>query len=100
MTSTKRPRIREAYTAMGLTRRMFAERVGLVPGAVSNIVNGAGMSEATAIRFAAVLGWNLDEVLRGEREPGHVSPHPLDPPRRDESDRPPNKPDSSSASAA
>lgn len=105
MTTTKRPGIRQAYTAMGLTRRMFAERVGLTPQAVTNIVNGVTISEAAAIRIATALGWTADDVLRGERilerEPQrdseHVSPGPIDPPRRDESDRPPNKPDSASA---
>ena len=105
MTPTKRPGIRQAYTDMGLTRQMFAERVDLDPQTVTNIVNGAGMSDATVNRIAAVLGWTRDEVLRGERkldrepqrESEHVSPQPLDPPRRDENDRPPNKPDSASA---
>lgn len=107
MTSTKRPGIREAYTAMGLTRRMFAERVDLDPQTVTNIVCGyTGMSDATVNRIAAVLGWSRHEVLRGERiiereperESEHVSPTPLDPARpADEPTRPPNKPDSASA---
>lgn len=67
MTPTKRPGIRQAYTDMGLTRQMFAERVELAPQAVTNIVHGAGMSEATANRIAAVLGWTREEVFAGER---------------------------------
>jgi plasmid maintenance system antidote protein VapI len=106
MTSPKRFGIRQAYTDMGLTRQMFAERVELSPQTVTNIVvNGAGMSDATVNRIASVLGWTREEVLRGERilerepqrESEHVSPDPLEPPRRDESDRPPNRPDSASA---
>lgn len=108
MTQTKRPGIRQAYTDMGLTRQMFAERVELAPQAVTNIVNGAGMSEAAVNRLAAALGWTRDEVLRGERiierEPKrdseHVSPESLPPARPPEPTHPPNKPDSSRASAA
>lgn len=107
MTSPKRPGIRQAYTDMGLTRQMFAERVELSPQTVTNIVaNGAGMSDATVNRIAAVLGWAREDVLTGERkldrgskrEPEHVSPRPVDPPRpADEPKSPPNKPDSASA---
>lgn len=67
MTSTKRHGIRQAYTAMGLTRSMFAARVDLSSQGVTNIVNGATMSEATSIRIAKILGWTPAEVLAGER---------------------------------
>lgn len=73
MTPTKRPGIRQAYTDMGLTRRRFAERVDLSPQAVTNIVNGAGMSEATANRIAATLGWTREEVIAGRRAANSAS---------------------------
>lgn len=103
MTSPKRPGIRQAYEDMGLTRKMFAERVELSPQTVTNIVaNGAGMSVATANRIAAVLGWTRDEVLRGERkldrepkrESEHVPTEPVPSTRPDPPTptRPPNKP--------
>lgn len=106
MTPTKRPGIRQAYTDLGLTRQMFAERVGLAPQTVTNIVvNGAGMSDATVARIAALLGWNRDEVLQGERkldrepkrESEHVSPEHLPPAQPNAPTHPPNRPDSASA---
>lgn len=109
MTPAKRPGIRQAYTDMGLTRQKFAERVELAPQFVTNIVHGAGMSEATANRIAAVLGWTREEVFAGERkidrepkrESEHVSPQPLEPGRPEsEPTHPPNKPDSSKVSVA
>lgn len=102
MTPTKRPGIRQAYTDLGLTRQMFADRVQLSPQAVTNIVHGAGMSDATATRIAAVLGWTRKEVVAGERkldresddDPSeHVTPQPLPPARPpQEPRRPPTKP--------
>lgn len=107
MTSPRRPGIRQAYTDLGLTRQMFAERVGLAPQTVTNIVaNGAGMSDATVTRIAALLDWTREDVLRGERkvdrtpkrESEHVSPESLPPARPiNEPTRPPTKPDSASA---
>lgn len=63
----KRCGIRQAYTDMGLTRQMFAERVKLAPQSVTNIEHGAGISDAAATRIAAVLGWTREEVLAGRR---------------------------------
>jgi DNA-binding XRE family transcriptional regulator len=63
----KRYGIRRAYTALGYTRKRFAERVGVAPQTLLNIVNGAGISDATAVRIGKALGWTDDEVRAGER---------------------------------
>lgn len=90
---------------MGISRRELARRAGVSPSHITNAIAGDVLGEAAAARIGHVIGWTADEVLRGERiikrepdrESEHVSPQPLDPPRRDESNRPPNKPDSGQA---
>ncbi|MGW1682469.1 helix-turn-helix domain-containing protein [Saccharopolyspora sp. NPDC002376] len=56
--------IRRAYEAMGLTRREFANKAGIVPRTLTNITsNGAPCSFPAAVRIATALGWDVRDVL-------------------------------------
>lgn len=60
--------IRRTYTrVLKLTRGQFAKRTGIEPRTITNIVNGAPVSEAKAALIAEVLGWTVDEVLEGKQ---------------------------------
>lgn len=108
MAERRRDKVREAYESMGIDRQELSRRTGIQPSTITNVIAGNALSRHAAARIGQVIGWTADEVLCGERiierdpkrESEHVSPEPLEPPRRDESDRPPNKPDSGQARGA
>jgi plasmid maintenance system antidote protein VapI len=109
MAERRRDQVREAYESLGIDRHEVARRAGVSAKTITNAISGQVISKPVAARIGLVIGWTADDVLRGERileredddrRSDHVSPQPLDPPRRDENDRPPNKPDSGQARGA
>lgn len=110
------PNLQRLRLRSGVKPGRFAEMVEAARSHYSNVehrrvVGSRELFERCASTLGSLLGVPVDpdDLIAGERKldrdqerkSGHVSPQPLEPARPvDEPTRPPNKPDSSRASAA
>lgn len=103
------PLMRQRRQELGIKLQDFAPRVGVSYGHYRNLEYRDKPAAIEVFhRIARELAVPVDDLIDTERkldrepkrESDHTATEPLEPPRRDDPDRPPNKPDSGQARGA